>query len=133
MTRSVRFDTEIDAALYSLAIAKRYDRFGDWLERMARERLDPVPDDVRQVRRHSMKCTDRGERILRDLRGLQHYHLYGIDPHIENLLAAIDAANTFVTLRTLDQMPAHLTPFQKAQRLIDTAPDLNGGKQRGAS
>jgi hypothetical protein len=133
MSASVRFDTEIDAALYGLALAKRYDRFALWLEQCARERFEPVPDQAREARRHGVRCAQKGERILYDLRGLQHFQLYGIDPHIENLQAALDAANTFVTLRTLDQMPSHLTSLQKAQRLIDTAPDLKGGKQRGVS
>lgn len=125
----IRFDSDIDAALYALLLAKQYERDGEFWEQFARDRGELACDVARESRQHSRRMEDKGERVLLRLRGLYHYNLADFGPHIEKLADAFEEAKGFVNKRAIQLQPAHLTFFEKGMRLIATAPDLNGRKR----
>ena len=78
-----------------------------------------VSGNFREIERVGQRLEGYGEDIALSRYGLRHFNLPGIEPHLEATRVAFDGVIRFVHERTMQIMPASLSPEQKVHRLLD--------------
>jgi hypothetical protein len=117
--RGLQYYHDDDIIVTHLVKAYGVARNLEYVRALARNERRYISGNLNDIERIGKRIEEYGEEVVARRYGLQHYNLFGIEPHLEAARVGFDSVVAFIHERTMQNMPAVLTPEQKKLRLHD--------------